>query len=1645
MYFRFNETKENIDVLYLDDDTSHQDILVDSFSKLEPFLSFHNVQNIADIGDLMQTVSIDCMLVGHTGSGEDVFQLGDELRKLTQVPMILYADRRNEGIASKAFDARFNDYVVKNLEAGSLKALAQRIKSHVRIYLNGLELSEKERLYELLFENIQEGLWMMDEENRTQYVSPQLASMLGYTVEEIQETSFFDFIPPDNHEFINSKLEERREGLKDVYSSSYLHKDGHIIPVLITTTPILDQYNKYTGVIAGVLDLSEYDEIRGKLRETETLWRAVVENAPIIIASISPDFKLKFLNRTVDEEIVPISLSIIDYFDEEYIEVTKENLRKVFVDKESVTYESRVVHDDGRIIWYENKVAPIIENGEVTQALYISDEITRKKLFENELQVIKAMTELFLENSSINEIYATIPQLLTDNFAFEQAAIEKYDAENNTMVFLGTSGFPPRDDRLVVPVDETVSGIVVSTRKPFITSDTGRHPSYVSPELLPLKAKTFISLPITLQGRIFGALSLSSELSYDIWPELIETLEVIAYHISLELDRRLISDELQTREEQLNNFFSSATENFLLLDSNMVIEKANPGFTVQTERNENEIIGMHILDVFPDLEQTGRYRAYQKVIETGEPVFFDNIETFSIHGRRLIDLRAFKVGDGIGLISNDVTARKLYEERLEVLLQHASGLVEAGSFDEIAEITLRAINDTLETSIVSFYVVNEENVSLLLSSKPEISGAFKIELHGPGVIARALRTGETQLVADTNIDTDYLGYPSDNGALHRSELTVPIYVENMPYAAINLESIHPNAYSEEDKTLVELLVEHVTSNLIRIIESGQRVKYESQLETLAKYSSSLNQTTSLEEISDIVVGVIQDVLGFTFGGVAFIEGDHLIPGKRLGKDSDLPFRKIKEHGVVRRAIESGKVQLVPDTQKDPDYVAYPPSIVNRSELVVPILKKDQVIGVIDIEASVPNAFSSRDLRLIELFVENVTSSVLALERYTQTQYLEERWRSFLESSKDAIVVFQGTKVVYANQSYADLVGFKSPDHAIGVDLEALIPEESRSEIISLTLRRQAGESGPERYEGRLRRLDGHLIEIEVVANLMEYDGRPAALSFVRDITNRKQMEYSRERELAVTTALSELYEPLIRADSSLQEITDVLYHLATRLTESDLGYIASVDRQTMDLINHSLQFSTHKCEIDSSQKLLRFPANPDGSYSGLWGFGVSEKQAFYTNDVPNHPSSTGVPDGHMPLKRFMSVPVTLENELVGQIALANSSRDYTDDDLYAIGRLAEFYSLAIQRRRIEELYRTVVENSTNGISILDENMTILYSNSMHQEIFGYSREEMIGKSAFYLLHPDEFERMRTQGENRFKGLDAPTLYEIKGLHKSGRVLEIEVSSTLIEYLGKPAALSFLVDVTESREVLRELERERIKLEQAEELDEMKTRFIGTATHELRTPVTAIKGYLELLKVGAFGNIRNEVSEIIEIVDRNSDRLSRLTDDLLDMQRIESGRLTIRKINLDVEQVLTQIIEEMQPHFTEKNQTVSVIIPQDLPPMELDEIRITQVIYNLMSNASKFSPEDSMIKVKVSRAVNGVLFQVIDQGIGLSKEDLSRAFNPFPNIKKEKHVTGTGLGLSITRGIIELHGGQIWLESDGENKGTTVNFILPSSS
>ena len=257
-----------------------------------------------------------------------------------------------------------------------------------------------------------------------------------------------------------------------------------------------------------------------------------------------------------------------------------------------------------------------------------------------------------------------------------------------------------------------------------------------------------------------------------------------------------------------------------------------------------------------------------------------------------------------------------------------------------------------------------------------------------------------------------------------------------------------------------------------------------------------------------------------------------------------------------------------------------------------------------------------------------------------------------------------------------------------------------------------------------------------------------------------------------------------------------------------------------------------------------------------------------------------------------------------------------------------------------------------------------------------------------------------------------------------------------------SALHRIRAAEEKADLESELFTERIRGEQEQELSRLKTRFMSTATHEIRTPLSSILGYTELIQMDE-GNLSETQRRYFEVILRNVNRLTVLTDDLLDLQRLEEGRLAVNIEPVNIRDMVDGVESEFAPILAEKGQVLEVSCIDIV--VNIDQLRVMQVLVNLLANASKFSPEGSEITVDVVETGDGVLVSVSDNGIGLSEEDLGKLFTPFPGILVDGNVSGTGLGLSICKGIVELHGGTLWAESDGIGCGSVFRFTLPTAS
>lgn len=236
---------------------------------------------------------------------------------------------------------------------------------------------------------------------------------------------------------------------------------------------------------------------------------------------------------------------------------------------------------------------------------------------------------------------------------------------------------------------------------------------------------------------------------------------------------------------------------------------------------------------------------------------------------------------------------------------------------------------------------------------------------------------------------------------------------------------------------------------------------------------------------------------------------------------------------------------------------------------------------------------------------------------------------------------------------------------------------------------------------------------------------------------------------------------------------------------------------------------------------------------------------------------------------------------------------------------------------------------------------------------------------------------------------------------------------------------------------KELEKKNEKLKK---FDQLKSQFVGDVSHEFRNPLAVIKESIELVLNGEAGEISPKQKKILGLGKKTLDRLIRLVADLLDLSKIEKGRLELKKEKIDVPLIIDEILTTYERELSKKQITLKKDISQDIGSLWADRDKLSEVLINLLNNAIKYTPNKGGINIKLVGTKKEVCFEISDTGPGIPREYCQKIFDKFERITTEKQE-GTGLGLPIAKEIVELHGGRIWVESE-VGKGSKFIFVLP---
>ncbi|MFX1326014.1 MAG: PAS domain S-box protein, partial [Promethearchaeota archaeon] len=652
--------------------------------------------------------------------------------------------------------------------------------------------------------------------------------------------------------------------------------------------------------------------------------------------------------------------------------------------------------------------------------------------------------------------------------------------------------------------------------------------------------------------------------------------------------------------------------------------------------------------------------------------------------------------------------------------------------------------------------------------------------------------------------------------------------------------------------------------------------------------------------------------------------------------------------------------------------------------------------------------SEEKLRILNKELEQIIR-----ERTKELIESEEKFRHLYESSPYGIVLLNSEGIIIdLNSTISTMFGYKKDD-LLGKDYLSLLgiyPSETQEALRKL----------PELLS------QGRVIDSKIIPKTTEIYKKNGTRSWVH--SELSPMQIGTETFIQI----------------NIQDITEKR-QAEEKLRESEQQY-----RTTIDSLGDALHVIDKDQKIILTNKKLKNWLEELKLNSNVFGVKVYEAFPFlqqniyeeYQNVFENGETLVTIETTAIPNQKIITetrkIPIFREGEVEQVITIL---RDITESK-----------RMEIQLKDSEEKYRNVVNNLDVGFYKGEYQGKLLMHNQALNRIIGLEPDKSVvgSEATHFFVDPEVQEKYYSELEEN--GFVRNFLAQIRRVN--GEIITIDINAHIIyDAEGVPIEdEGTFADITEKFKLQQELLESEKKLREQNielmKLDKVKNDFITMAAHELKTPLISISGYTDYILMKYRNRLSPEITEDLVTVQRNIKRLEVLMDQLLEVLKIDEDELIPQKELINVRKIINDCLDELSYLINEKNLEINLDIDHEIM-MNVDPERIFTVFTNLISNAIKFTPDYGLIEITAKRHNDTYIFEVRDNGIGLNKDNLGKLFKKFERIEQRNldesiniKDSGTGLGLYITKGIINAHDGEIWANSDGENKGCTFTFELP---
>ncbi len=615
---------------------------------------------------------------------------------------------------------------------------------------------------------------------------------------------------------------------------------------------------------------------------------------------------------------------------------------------------------------------------------------------------------------------------------------------------------------------------------------------------------------------------------------------------------------------------------------------------------------------------------------------------------------------------------------------------------------------------------------------------------------------------------------------------------------------------------------------------------------------------------------------------------------------------------------------------------------------------------------------------------------------------QERLKIIFEFAPDAYYIHDYFgKFIDGNKAAEVLIGYKR-EELIGknfMNLKLLSPEEIKK-AASLLLKNMRGiATGPDEFT--LHRKDGTTITVEISTHPVKIAGKSLTLGIARDISLRKNIENSLrlERDRA-------------------QKYLDLA------------GFIfIALDRDgVVTMINQK------------GAEILGYPRRAILGKSYYEHFVAPERRALQLEDFYNILENAQKP--YTEYENYILTKHGSERLIRWREAVITDNQGNPTGKLSSGEDITEIRQAEEKLRESEEKYRRIYESIHDVYYRTDKEGRLTEISPSIFARAGYDPKEMLGRLALeFFINPDQ----QTGFQQKLREHGEVNDFELHLKAKNGKVVETSVTSHIVrDNAGNSIGIEGIMrDITDRKQNEKELQDAK---EAAEAANNAKSQFLASMSHELRTPLNAIIGFSEVLQEQYFGQLNEKQSDYVKDILESGKHLLSMINDILDISKIEVNKIKPDFFSIKIEELIEHSIIVIREKCQKNCITLSIESEEDLRDVAIlgNERRLKQLMFNLLSNAEKFTPEGGRITVSAKKKDNSILISVSDTGIGIAPEDQTNIFEAFFQVSGglQDKTSGTGLGLNLSKEIVNLHGGRIWVESKGKNKGSTFNVLLP---